>query len=200
MVNNSKFQRPLRTTVIALLLWVVIASGCTSGAQPGPVTTASAPTAGADLDTAIEAYVTAGSGNLENITAILVSVDGKLLTEKYRQRGSAEQQTHVFSITKSVLSTLVGIAVAEGKITDLDQPLRSLLPRHAKHMSAQGRGHHPASTPDDDVRNARARTRPVHQIQPSASSLNCRWRQTREPPSSTPTPAQNSWQPYSPKP
>jgi CubicO group peptidase (beta-lactamase class C family) len=140
MVNSSRFTRQRCPTVIVLLLWAVIGSGCTPSAQPGPTATASAPTSVADLDTAIEEYITAGSGNLENITAILVSVNGKLLTEHYRERGSAEQRTHVFSITKSVLSTLVGIAVAEGKITDLDRPLRSLLPRHTKHMSPKVAG------------------------------------------------------------
>jgi CubicO group peptidase (beta-lactamase class C family) len=41
----------------------------------------------------------------------------------------------VFSVTKSVLSILIGIAIADGLIADLDQPLSALLPKHREGMS-----------------------------------------------------------------
>ena len=40
----------------------------------------------------------------------------------------------MWSVTKSVLSTLIGMAIADGVIADLDQPLTRLLPEHRKAM------------------------------------------------------------------
>jgi CubicO group peptidase (beta-lactamase class C family) len=73
--------------------------------------------------------------SLGTISSMLVSVDGRLITEHYRGETTASTHTHVWSVTKSIVSTLVGIAVAEGKIDSLDQTVRELLPRHRRHIS-----------------------------------------------------------------
>jgi CubicO group peptidase (beta-lactamase class C family) len=53
--------------------------------------------------------------------------DGRPLLERYYDGASAAQPFPVFSITKSVVSALVGIAIAEGKLEGVMQPLGELL-------------------------------------------------------------------------
>ena len=43
----------------------------------------------------------------------------------------------MFSVTKSVVSILIGIAIADGLIAGVDQPLAELLPDHRQAMSAE---------------------------------------------------------------
>ena len=67
------------------------------------------------------------------LRAVLVKVDGRTVFEKYYNASPADT-FNVCSVTKSVLSTLVGIAVGEGKL-DLDDTLSQLLPKHASSMT-----------------------------------------------------------------
>jgi CubicO group peptidase (beta-lactamase class C family) len=41
----------------------------------------------------------------------------------------------VWSVTKSVVSTLIGLAIADGILTSLDQTLAELMPQHRHAMS-----------------------------------------------------------------
>ncbi|MET1005549.1 MAG: serine hydrolase [Propionibacteriaceae bacterium] len=142
---------PSRSLLVAVLLGcLLVPTACTADAGPEPAASAAgtpsraAPTLAAPtlatMDEAIEDYVTSGDDSLDNITSVLVTVDGRTITEFYRGRGSADRPTHLWSVTKSYLSTLVGIALAEGKLSDLDDPLRKLLPDHRDAMSRQVSG------------------------------------------------------------
>lgn len=51
-----------------------------------------------------------------------------ILYEYYANGHSRESVSTVFSVTKSFLSTLVGIAIGEGKIESVDQPVSDFLP------------------------------------------------------------------------
>lgn len=64
-------------------------------------------------------------------TAFLVFQDGKLLYEKYWEKFDAKTRSQSFSAVKSVVSMLVGIAVGEGKIKSIDQPVSDYLPAFA---------------------------------------------------------------------
>lgn len=74
------------------------------------------------------AVVAAGCGserpdnNLHGITSVLVARHGKLVEERYYDGTRATDRLPVFSITKSVTSALVGIAIADGKLK-LDERL-----------------------------------------------------------------------------
>jgi CubicO group peptidase (beta-lactamase class C family) len=57
-----------------------------------------------------------------------VEVDGRVVFDRH-YRGP--RVADLFSVTKSVLATLVGIAVGEGRLPDLDLPVGRLLPRLA---------------------------------------------------------------------
>jgi CubicO group peptidase (beta-lactamase class C family) len=69
---------------------------------------------------------------LEEVRAVVVSVGDRIVFEEYRG-GTAEDYHAQFSVTKSIVSTLVGIAVDEG-LLDVDQTLAELLPDHVGTM------------------------------------------------------------------
>lgn len=60
--------------------------------------------------------------------AFLVLRDGVVVHESYANGGSREGWVTSFSVAKSFLSTLMGIAVAEGRIPSLDEPVTRWLP------------------------------------------------------------------------
>jgi CubicO group peptidase (beta-lactamase class C family) len=55
-----------------------------------------------------------------SLTALLVARHGRLVFERYYHLGAANQREPILSITKSVVSTLVGIALGEGRLKTLD--------------------------------------------------------------------------------
>ena len=68
--------------------------------------------------------------------AVLVNVDGETKIAHYRHGFTEDDHGHVFSVTKSVLSILIGIAIEDDLIADIDQPLVELLPNHRDAMSS----------------------------------------------------------------
>ena len=128
-----------RGTCVALCALLVVLSGCSSGVSRPTAETSSVVSARtldpATVTVAIEDYIRHGTAGLRNIRAVLISVDGVTQVAHYRD-GLPTDRAHVFSVTKSVLSTLVGIAVSEGILKGLDQDLRTLLPEYRNDMSA----------------------------------------------------------------
>ena len=62
-----------------------------------------------------------------------VSVDGQRVIAHYRN-GNGRSGVARWSVTKSVTSALIGIAISDGVIESLDQTLAELLPRVPAHM------------------------------------------------------------------
>lgn len=60
--------------------------------------------------------------------ALLILHKDKLVYENYRDGNTRESLFTSFSVAKSMLSALVGIAVQEGKIKSLDDPIGNYLP------------------------------------------------------------------------
>ena len=69
--------------------------------------------------------------------ALLALKDGKLRFEGYANGASHEAIVSSFSIAKSALSALIGIAIAEGKIGGLDEPITVRLPEFAGRAGAE---------------------------------------------------------------
>jgi CubicO group peptidase (beta-lactamase class C family) len=127
------------SAMIAGLLMLMLV-GCGSQAPGGSMTSAT-PTVGvssiapvASLGTAIDDYLAHGSANLGKIRAVLVGQQGNLLAERYYHSDAAEH-VEVQSVTKSVISTLVGIALTKGSLRSLDQTVGELFPQHRSTMS-----------------------------------------------------------------
>lgn len=67
---------------------------------------------------------------LENskTAAFLVLQDGKILSESYFGNYNDRSKTNSFSMAKTVTTILLGIAIKEGYVRDLDQPISDFLP------------------------------------------------------------------------
>lgn len=62
------------------------------------------------------------------VRAVLVVRGGRIVFESYYRGDAAGTAYNVKSVSKSILSALVGIARQEGRLRDLDQPLADLFP------------------------------------------------------------------------
>ncbi len=76
----------------------------------------------------IQAFETDIRERYGNIAGMVVQKDGQTLYEGYFNGYTAEHAAHVFSVTKSVFSLLIGIAVDQGKIGSIDQPVLDFFP------------------------------------------------------------------------
>lgn len=67
---------------------------------------------------------------LPNVYSLLVVRNGVIVFEQYYQGHSASSLFDVRSVTKSFISALIGIALAEKQIVNLDQKIVSYFPEH----------------------------------------------------------------------
>ncbi|MBE7718232.1 MAG: serine hydrolase [Lacrimispora celerecrescens] len=68
------------------------------------------------------------SSDYVNITGILVQKNGIKLYENYFHGYTSDNATHVYSVTKSVFSVLIGIAIDKGHIKSADQKVLDFFP------------------------------------------------------------------------
>lgn len=142
-MNNRRTRLRAAAAAAALVLAACSVPAPASAPRPATSTISTAPTAPATpvdypaMESAIETSITSGPVALDNVRAVLVIVDGRTEVAHYRHGFTGADHAHVFSVTKSVVSTLIGIAIADGLIAGLDQPLRELLPEHRRKMTAQ---------------------------------------------------------------
>jgi len=80
---------------------------------------------GIDADLLEQAY--ASARETPGIRSLLVQRHGVLVREEYFHGGAADSLEQVWSVTKSVTSTLIGIALEHGYLTSLDQTLKEFL-------------------------------------------------------------------------
>ena len=133
-------RRPRRLVGCALALAVVLVTGaCTSAGGPAPEP------AGIDvsaLERGTSDHLARADTSLPQLAAVrslLVAVDGRTVLERYVDSGP-DQTHHVYSVTKSVVSTLVGIALDEGLVDGLDSTLGELLPDERDAMTPRTAG------------------------------------------------------------
>lgn len=133
-------MRTRRTTALAALLLAVTpaaVAGCTTGSSgTGSSSSSPAPLATPDQ---VTAALAGGLADLESsgvdlapLRSLLVSVHGRTVIERYWGSGPDEFR-NVHGVTTSVLSTLTGIAVGEGRLRLTDR-LGDLLPEHRDAM------------------------------------------------------------------
>jgi CubicO group peptidase (beta-lactamase class C family) len=117
-------RRALLALATALLL---VASACDAETQAGS----------GDVGTVIEKSVEeqlAPLGEADQVRAIVAAQDGEVVYQRYTDTTPGEYHD-VASVTKSVMSTLVGIAVADGLLS-LDDTLAETLPEYAARMKS----------------------------------------------------------------
>jgi CubicO group peptidase (beta-lactamase class C family) len=82
-----------------------------------------------DMDaTRLEAMMAYIDEHDMDVDSIVVVRHGRIVLEEYGPSSSAAQQHKLYSVTKSVTSMLVGIAIDQGAIKGLDAPVADLLP------------------------------------------------------------------------
>lgn len=85
------------------------------------------------LESAIEA------GEMERIRGVVVARRGKLAWEGYFNGASIDERTNVRSASKTILSTLVGIAIDHDELTGVDARVLDLAPGFAPHRNPDPR-------------------------------------------------------------
>jgi CubicO group peptidase (beta-lactamase class C family) len=68
------------------------------------------------------------NSNYSNTTGIVVLKNGKTLYEKYFNEYTAARTVHIASVTKSIFSALIGIAIEKGHIKSIDQKVLDFFP------------------------------------------------------------------------
>ncbi|HEY0972348.1 MAG TPA: serine hydrolase [Gemmatimonadales bacterium] len=102
-----------------------------AGTPPAPVVVS--------LDSALLAPVYERAAALPRLRSLLVQQHGELVAERYYEGATAARPANIKSASKTVLATLVGIALAEGELRSLDQPLAELLPVEARAVDSAKR-------------------------------------------------------------
>ena len=108
--------------------------------------------------TSLEEFV-----ELSDTSALLVIKDGEIVYERYAHGDSRSSIHTSFSVAKSFTSALIGIALGEGRIGDLDDPIRKYLSeltsptfdgvtiRHVLQMSSGIRFDETYTDPESDI-------------------------------------------------
>ncbi|WFA08045.1 serine hydrolase [Tissierella sp. Yu-01] len=63
-----------------------------------------------------------------NIAGIVVLKDGKTQYENYFNECTADSRIHIYSVSKSIISILIGIAMDKGYIKSIDQKVLGFFP------------------------------------------------------------------------
>ena len=71
----------------------------------------------------------------KNLNGIIVIRSNKTVFERYYNGYQKEDTCHIASVTKSILSALIGIAVDQGYIKSLDQKVLDFFPDYVCHPS-----------------------------------------------------------------
>ena len=79
------------------------------------------PVATVGLDSALLARARARLEGLDEARSLIVARDGRTYAEWYFNGRDADDRANLKSVSKSILSALVGVAIAEGHLTGIDQ-------------------------------------------------------------------------------
>jgi CubicO group peptidase (beta-lactamase class C family) len=80
------------------------------------------------LDTSLFAR----GAQLPKLRSLLIAVDGRIVGERYYHGATRARTANVKSVSKSIISALVGIAIAEGKLEGTGQTIGEFFPRELR--------------------------------------------------------------------
>jgi CubicO group peptidase (beta-lactamase class C family) len=92
------------------------------------------------LDPALVAQLYYNAEQLETLYGLLVIKNGYLVAEKYFHAGAVDRKDNRQSITKSVVSALVGIALDQGCLSSVDQKMMAFFPELADQIQDSRKG------------------------------------------------------------
>ena len=93
----------------------------------------------AALDTGTLAGIGARAAELPRLRSLLVEHRGRLALERYYHGATADRAANLKSASKSVISALVGIAIAEGHLAGTAQSIGALLPEATRGLDSAKR-------------------------------------------------------------
>ena len=103
----------------------------------GALSTGEAAGLGSEIAARIQSFVDPSTNaQLRPLRAVIIEVDGHTELEHY-YRGSSSETSNVFSVTASVVGTLIGLALSDGYLRSIDQTLSELLPAYAADMEPE---------------------------------------------------------------
>ena len=70
------------------------------------------------------------SSEYRNTTGVIILKNGIVSYEKYFKECTADSRVHVYSVTKSVVSVLIGIAVDKGYIKNIEEKVLDFFPEY----------------------------------------------------------------------
>ena len=76
------------------------------------------------------------ASQLPKLRSLLVAIDGRIVAERYYGGAARARATNVKSVSKSIISALIGIAIAEGKLEGVEQPIATFFPRELRDSAA----------------------------------------------------------------
>ncbi len=132
------YRRPrLLFSTLAVLVTACGAPPQAGDAEAATETGGAAPSASAEpprradpADTVLLAQALLRAAELPRLRGILVSQGGQVVLERYVNGAGADRPTNIKSASKSILSALIGIAIAEGHIRGIDQPISDFFPAY----------------------------------------------------------------------
>ena len=80
------------------------------------------------LDPDLRTELLSRADQIPRLRSLLVSVDNQLVEEHYYHGASSRRLANVKSVSKSIISLLVGIAIDRGDIPSVDQPIADYFP------------------------------------------------------------------------
>ena len=133
--RNDGTRPPHRRLGVGMLLFaVMIFSGCDQDAPLAPTNQTdlanewpTASPAAVNIDGSRLAQAYAQARQIDGLKSLLVVRNAKMVAEEYFAGGKPNDLYHVRSVTKSVVSTLIGLAHAQG-IMQLETKLAEILP------------------------------------------------------------------------
>jgi CubicO group peptidase (beta-lactamase class C family) len=90
--------------------------------------------ANAQVDNFLERAYEVADSDHAYIRGILVAANGQVISERYFHGAAADHPQNMKSLTKSVVSGLVGIAIKKGFIESVDQRVDSILPEYFEEL------------------------------------------------------------------
>ncbi|MEN8143957.1 MAG: serine hydrolase [Gemmatimonadota bacterium] len=124
--RQCRLTRWRQAALAGMSLWLAASAGL---AQEIKLAEDSAP--------AIERML-AQAERLRPISSLLVAQGGRLIVERYYRGMRADRATNLKSVSKTLLSPLIGIAIEEGHLSGPNQPLSELLPEYFERLDRPG--------------------------------------------------------------
>lgn len=125
MSSSNRFPRR-RWTCLLVLFGIACAGDAGSSQTRVAGEDASAASPYVEVDSAALARVQQRAAELERLRSVLVAHRGQLVAEWYFHGASANETANLKSVSKSIISALVGIAISEGLLEGVDQRIAPL--------------------------------------------------------------------------